>query len=586
MYWRLFSIFFVFASGFYLLSSPALASVNLEQYLSITNQQYTATESAKPEDNSLGLIYWDQDAYSDESVYFEAIIRCDSCSGGNNQATAALYSAAGSAVTGASVSTINNTYTLVRTASAITDNLTDNTAYTVRLTRDATAGTAYLIGARIVVIQSNASQLTATESQLEIGSSATTTNPSFTLPTNPKVVRFESQNYAPTPTVTFEATLKSSATDQTTTAALSSSATCTTTVDGSSVAVTGTTWARNRSNSFSLSSGTYYLCFKTSDAAATASIANAKLILTQSNSGGLAIVRTHLPLHSIPLTGTTDSYVSPGGSLTFTPADFSGARFAFYYESILQTNTGTAYSQLYNSSDTTAISSSEVTTTETAPTRLVSSEITAALPTATKTLTTQLKNSTSGTATATGSWITVIMTAYPSLTFSVAGVAANTTTNGVTTSVTSQADKLDFGSLIVSTPKYIAHQLSVTTNAASGYTVSLKMNSTLQGNYPANIIEEFPATWNSPQAWTEPTGTTANVNTGWFGANTSDTRVSGWASGSGLFGPVGTTSHPVMNSTGIDGGSSIYVTYVIEVNRYQPTDTYAGTLVYNILPVY
>jgi hypothetical protein len=183
---RLIIILFLLTSSFYLLSSPTYAAVKLEQYISITNQEFTATQSAVPTDNSLGLILWDQDAYSDEAVYFEAIIKCDSCTGGNTQATATLYTSGGSAVTDTSVSTTNSGYTLVRTGSAITGNLADDTQYTVRLTRDADTGTAYLIAARLVVIQSAASALTATQSQLEIGSVGNTTNTSLCCLPTPK----------------------------------------------------------------------------------------------------------------------------------------------------------------------------------------------------------------------------------------------------------------------------------------------------------------------------------------------------------------------------------------------------------------
>lgn len=570
----------------FLLASSAKAAVGIEQYISITNQEFSATESAKPDDNSLGLVTWDQDAYSDEAVYFEAILRCNACSGGNNQATATLYSAGGAAVTNAGVSTGNGTYTLVRTATAITEYLTDDTGYTVRLTRDATAGTAYLVSARLIVVQSNSTKLTATQSQWEIGSVGATTNSSFTLPANPKIIYYDAGSYAPPPTITFEATLKTSDSNQPATAALSTSSTCASTVTDSGVSVSTTTWGLGRSNSLSLSSGTYYVCIKSNDGSATTSIANAKLILSQSHSGGITKVKTQLPLHTAPRSHNTDAYTTLGASLKFDPDHFTGARFAYTYESILQNSGGTGSSRLYNTADSLIISNSEVSTNETAFIRLVSQEITTNLPTTVKVLDTQLKNSGTETTTASGSWLTVTLTAYPNLSFSIAGVPANTTTNGVTTSSASEPTELDFGSLTVSTPKYLAHQLTATTNAASGYIVSVKMNTTLQGNYPANVIEEFPATWESPQAWTEPTGTTANVNTGWFGANTSDTRVTGWGSGSGLFGPVGTTSRTVMRSTGIDAGTSVYLTYVIEVNRFQPTDTYIGSLVYNILPVY
>lgn len=578
---------YLLASTFHLLSSKVNAAIGLEQYISITNQEYSATESAKPEDNSLGLIYWDQDAYNDETVYFEAILRCDSCSGGNNQALATLYTDGGNPVSGASVTTSESEYTLVRTNSAITSNLIDNTAYTVRLSRDATAGTAYLIAARLVIIQSSESKLTHTQTQIEIGSAGSTTNTNYALISNPKIFYFDSTNYAPAPTAYFEATLKISASDQTATAALSTSSTCASTVDGASVSVTnGTNWAHGRSNSISISTGTYYVCLKSSDLSATASLANAKLVLSQENSGGIAKTSLAIPLHTTPRSNNTDAYTALGATALFTPANFTGAKFNYYYQSILQNTGGTGYSRLYNTSDSSIISNSEISTNSTAFTLLTSPEITSHLPTSTKNIDTQLRNSSTDTTTASSSWIKVNMIAYPSLSFSIAGVASNTLTNGITTSATSTADKLDFGSLTVSSPKYLAHQLNATTNTASGYTVSVKMNSTLQGMYPANIIEEFPSTWSSPQAWTEPTGTTANVNTGWFGANTSDTRVSGWENASGLFGPIGTTSHTVMRSPGIDGGSSVYVTYAIEVNRHQPTDTYAARLEYSILPIY
>lgn len=565
--------------------TPA-AAAGLEQYISITNQEFSTTATADPADNSLGIIHWNQSAFSDATVYFEAVIKCDACSGGNAQATATLYTTGGSAVTNAHVSTTDSNYQLVRTATAITNNLSDNTDYTVRLTRDATAGTASLIGARLVVIQSASGALTATQSQLEIGSSGTTTNTSFTLPGYPKIIYYDASRFAPTPTVTFEASLKSSDPTTIASAALSASPTCASTVSGSSVSVNGNSWTLGRSNAFTLNSGTYYVCFQTSDATASASIANAKLVLTQSNPSGITKTRTLLPFHTTPLAHNTDTYVSLGATLNFNRNHFTEANFDFYYESILTTNGGTAYSRLYNTTDSTAITDSENTTTQTAFDRVISPEITANLPSGEKTLDAQLKNSSINITSESASWLVVDMTLYPSLSFSVSGVPASTTTNGVTTTTTSTGNSLDFGVLPIGVPRFMAHQLSAATNASNGYTVYAKMIATLQGDYPANVISDFPTSWSSPAAWSSPTGTTPNVNTGWFGANTSDTRVPGWNNGSGLFGALGTTSQIVMQSTGIDGGTNAYVTYAIEVNLHQPTDTYIGSLTYTILPQY
>lgn len=184
------------------------------------------------------------------------------------------------------------------------------------------------------------------------------------------------------------------------------------------------------------------------------------------------------------------------------------------------------------------------------------------------------------------------ITFLPSLTFSIAAVGANTVNNGITTSVASTTTTLPFGNLTFNTPKYIAQALSVTTNARTGYSVTMKINPTfeIQGIYPANNIDPFAATgvsWSAPMAWTSPTGTVKNVNSGWIGANTTDTRVSGWSSSPALkFGPVSTDANPVMQASGVDTGTTIYVTYGLEVNVFQPSDMYAGQIIYNVTANY
>ena len=97
-------------------------------------------------------------------------------------------------------------------------------------------------------------------------------------------------------------------------------------------------------------------------------------------------------------------------------------------------------------------------------------------------------------------------------------------------------------------------------------------------------------TWAAPVAWTNPGGSTKNVNTAWIGANTSDTDVESGAYTSGLFGPVptgGSSYNIVMQDSDTDDGStSVSVYYGVEANTYQPADSYTGTLLYNALPTY
>jgi hypothetical protein len=172
------------------------------------------------------------------------------------------------------------------------------------------------------------------------------------------------------------------------------------------------------------------------------------------------------------------------------------------------------------------------------------------------------------------------------LQFTVSAVAANQVHNDITTSEASTFASLPFSNLTFATPKYVAHSLNVSTNSTQGYYVTTQMTNYLQGIYPGNIIDPFIATWNNPTTWTQPTGLTPNVNTGWIGANTTDTRVTGWGSATQKFGPLDNTARIVMYSSTPDLGTTIYVTYALEVNIFQPADSYSGTIVYNILARY
>lgn len=173
-------------------------------------------------------------------------------------------------------------------------------------------------------------------------------------------------------------------------------------------------------------------------------------------------------------------------------------------------------------------------------------------------------------------------------TFVVDGVTNNEAHNGVTTSVSSSYNTLPFGALTAGTPKYAAHKLTVTTNTQAGYTVSIKMVTPMTGVYSANNIDPFPHV-GSHSVWAEPTGNAANTNTGWVGYNTSDNEVENWTGDdtAQFAGVSDLTESTVMKSLVSDnGGASDYVSYALEVNVYQPADTYTGILYYNALPTY
>lgn len=186
----------------------------------------------------------------------------------------------------------------------------------------------------------------------------------------------------------------------------------------------------------------------------------------------------------------------------------------------------------------------------------------------------------------------------PYLSLVITGVDADTNTNGITTSVATTFNRINFGSLKIREAKFAAQKISVKSTAANGYRLNMKLDGFMQGLYPLNKIDPFDVvnvSWRNPLPWDHPTGVNDVLNTGWIGANTSDGRIDGcmgmenvWANGhgAGKFGPVSSTPHLVMCSESKDFGSDAYVTYGIEANEAQPPDSYASTIIYNITPTY
>lgn len=581
--------------GAWFLVLPPITSADytskLEQQINLVDQEYTTTNSSSsPTNNSLGLIKWQPNQYTGGTVYFEAVIRCDACSGGNNQTTASLYSSGGSLVGDSAVSTGSATYARVRSP-AITSNLSNNTLYTARVARDATNGTAYLLAARLIVVQS-AENLTGTQTQIEIGDAGSFTNTSYDLmPGGVKIYRFESASFNPLSAVYFEASLQGTDSAGTAYAALSGESDCDPLVTNSEVSITGSTWNLTRSGDIqaNLANNTnYWVCVKASPT--SGAIANAKIIIDQSDASGLMKVQTfHLYNNKVKY-DSDSTYTKLDYANQFNPGNFVADNVTYFLESSLSTTNGTGYLRLFNLTDNSALSSTEIGLDTFGLVRVRSANpINAYLPTSAKNLDVEIKNSASYTTGSNVSWLIINLQRYPdpASSFSVAAVNSGETHNGITTSAASQVTSLPFNTLIPGTPKFLAHLLTASTNSNSGYTVTTKLVNYLQGNDSANNIDAFPGGWGSPISWSSPNSTTPNNNTGWLGANTTDTRVPGWNGASGKFGGLAhNNDYVVMFSSGTDSGTTAYVTYALEVNIFQPADGYSGTIRYNFLPTY
>ncbi len=144
--------------------APLPIDPTIEQQINITDQEYsTQNITDSPTDNSLGLVRYTAASYTSPTTYFEAVIK----NSNSSTTTASLYDSTGVYVANSSVTATGATYTRVRSA-PIT--LTTGTDYTVRLRSSPgsgtiSSGTASIIAARIIVIQSSDSTLTNTETQ-------------------------------------------------------------------------------------------------------------------------------------------------------------------------------------------------------------------------------------------------------------------------------------------------------------------------------------------------------------------------------------------------------------------------------------
>jgi hypothetical protein len=445
--------------------------------------------------------------------------------------------------------------------------------------------------ARIIVVQ-NGSNLTDTQTQIELGGSGNFSSATYDLlPSGVKIYRYEPGSYDPLDHVYFEATLQGSGASETAYAALSSVSDCNTLVENSEVSLTGTSWNLSRSVDLKdnlVSNTNYWVCVKSSSG--TAAIANAKIIIDQSEASGLMKIQTFQLYNNAVKYDSDNTYTGLAFYNEFNPGNFLADHISYYLESSLSTTDGTGYARLTNATDNIALSSTEINVNTFGLVRTRSdNSINSYLPADIKNLDVELKNSNGYTTGSNNTWLIVNLERYPdpAATFSVASVPSGETHNGITTSGTSTVTSLPFDTLIPGTPRFLAHLLSASSNSSTGYTVTTKLVNYLQGNDAANNIDAFPGAWTSPIDWASPNATTPNTNTGWIGANTSDTRVPGWNGASAKFGGLNyNNDYVVMFSSAPDSGSTAYVTYALEVNIFQPPDGYSGAIRYNFLPTY
>ena len=203
----------------------------------------------------------------------------------------------------------------------------------------------------------------------------------------------------------------------------------------------------------------------------------------------------------------------------------------------------------------------------------------------------------------------ILMTARveSTLDFTISGVAAAQTVNGVTCDVTTTATTTDFGTLAVDTNKAVCQELTVTTNADDGYTVTVEQDDELTSDSGSNINSFNNAADGTGTVvaapWANPANTLDSYNTyGHMGLTSDDADLNSLGTYNSF--AVGDTDTAlqyaglndddpmaVMHHDGPADGSTqnkgiARVLYQARIASLQEAGDYENTLTYIVTPIY
>jgi hypothetical protein len=194
--------------------------------------------------------------------------------------------------------------------------------------------------------------------------------------------------------------------------------------------------------------------------------------------------------------------------------------------------------------------------------------------------------------------VVVTATVDTIFTFAVAGVAGGVDVNGTNTTGPTTATTIPFGQLNAGVASTAAQLLTVSTNAANGFVVTVTSDGQLESSTGADI-DGFRdgAFTTTPEAWgANPAGTLGSENTyGHWGLTSDDPTLTAGLSdlyGSALYVSASTTPVEVFrhdgpsNGTGLGVGTTT-VGYNAEITSLQEAaDDYTATLTYVATPVF
>jgi len=194
--------------------------------------------------------------------------------------------------------------------------------------------------------------------------------------------------------------------------------------------------------------------------------------------------------------------------------------------------------------------------------------------------------------------VTVSAAVDTTFTFTVAGLPGGTAINGTTTTGSTTATAIPFGTLSSGVASTAAQQLSVQTNAANGFVVTVQADGGLLSTTGAEISSFVEgADTSTPTTWASPVPVIGSTNTyGHWGLTTNDTSI-----GVGLADDFGDNEFVAASSTspvevfrndGPSNGTTAHVGqtevgYQIEITALQAAaEDYTATLTYVATPVF
>lgn len=185
--------------------------------------------------------------------------------------------------------------------------------------------------------------------------------------------------------------------------------------------------------------------------------------------------------------------------------------------------------------------------------------------------------------------VRVTATVDPTISFSIAGISSGATRCGVSTDVTTTATSVPFGAMTLNSFKTLAQDLTVSTNASSGYAVTAAENDELGLGgattpfIPDTSCDSGPCTISSAQDW----NTATNNGFGYSLENVDAAIIPFEYDTAGTFDARpfanlvdGDTPTTIFNSTAVANAENAYVCYRLSVGATQAAGDYENQITY------